>query len=318
MKNKFILLISLMLVLTLVFAGCASEKSVAYDTATKEEAPRAAYGDGDFGAMEPEALKQETNAESMDENDSVPLDNPSELSEKIIYNVHASLQCEDVDNAILSLTDKAKSLGGYVSYANTYTSNGKTYANIEIRIPAKELNVMEAYSSEVGKVDEYTMSSQNITEDYYDIKARLEHNLAQEEQLLTLLKKAESIEDILLVRAELDKVQEKIESYKGRIRVWDSLVDYSTITYNLRPVPTLDTGHDDSPRIIKLDETWRAMKRGFTNSAIAVVNFFSFLLRAISVLAIPLIIIGVAILVVIAIVKKTKKSKTPKNDIEED
>lgn len=315
MKNKFILLISLMLVFAFVMAGCASKKEMSYDNVIKAEAPRAAYDDGDFGAMEPEMMKDEKKETSA--NDSAPLDNPSELSEKIIYNVHASLQCEDVDKAILALTDKAKSLGGYVSYANTYTSNGKTYANIEIRIPAKELNVMEAYSSEVGKVDEYTMSSQNITEDYYDIKARLDHNLAQEEQILTLLKKAETIEDILLVRAELDKVQEKIESYKGRIRVWDSLVDYSTITYNLRPVPTLDTGHDDSPRIIKLDETWRAMKRGFNNSAIAVVNFFSFLLRAIAVLAIPLIIIGAAILVVVAIVKKNKKSKA-KNDIEED
>ena len=64
------------------------------------------------------------------------------------------------------------------------------------------------------------------------------------------------------MRAELDKVQERIESYKGRIRVWDSLVDYSTVTYNIRPVVTLDT-EDDSPRLIKLDETWRAMKRGF-------------------------------------------------------
>jgi hypothetical protein len=228
--------------------------------------------------------------------------------------VHASLKCEDVDKAIIALTEKAKSLGGYVSYANSYTSDGKTYANIEIRIPAKELNVMEAYSSEVGKVDEYTMSSQNITEDYYDIMARLDHNLAQEEQLLTLLKKAETIEDILKVRAELDKVQEKIESYKGRIRVWDSLVDYSTITYNLRPVPTLDTELDDTPRIIKLDETWRAMKRGFKNSVIAVANFFSFLLRAISVLAIPLIIIGAVLLIILAIVKKNKKKKA-NNDI---
>lgn len=316
MKNKLIILVSILLVFVMIFAGCASKK-VAYDNVIKAEAPREAYGDGDFGAMEPEMMKEETK-EDTSADESTKLENPSKLAEKIIYNVHASLQCEDVDKAVLALTDKAKSLGGYVSYANTYTSNGKTYANIEIRIPAKELNVMETYSSEVGKVDEYTMSSQNITEDYYDIKARLEHNLAQEEQLLTLLKKAETIEDILKVRAELDKVQEKIESYKGRIRVWDSLVDYSTITYNLRPVPTLDTGHDDSPRIIKLDETWRAMKRGFNNSAITVVNFFSFLLRAIAVLAIPLIIIGVAILVVIAIVKKNKKSKTPKNDIEED
>jgi hypothetical protein len=229
--------------------------------------------------------------------------------------IRASLLCIDVDETIVALTNKAVALGGYISYANTYISDGKTYANIEICIPAKELNMMKAYSSEVGKVDEYTMSSQNITEKYYDIKARLEHNLAQEKQLLTLLKKAETIEDILLVRAELDKVQEKIESYKGRIRVWDSLVDYSTITYNLCPVPTLDTEYDDSPRIIKLDETWRAMKRGFNNSGIAVVNFFSFLLRVIAILVIPLIIIGVVVLIIVAIVKKNRKKKALSNDV---
>ncbi len=312
MKKKYIIIISVMLTLTLLFAGCARSEN-AYDMSASEpqmknEAVKgSALDDGGFG-METRSF------DSIEESEAVPiadidLDEQIELSEKIIYNVHASLLCDDVLNAVKLITEKVESLGGYVSYANTYKSDGFSYANIEIRVPSENLDIMEGYSHEIGDVEEYTMSSNNITENYYDILARLEHNLVQEAQLIEIMKEAKTIEETLLVRVELDRVQERIESYKGRMRVWDSLVDYSTITYNLRPTPTLDNDADDTPRIISLGETWRAMKRGFEKSWIAVLNFFSFLLRAAAVLAIPLVICGIVAVIVVILVRRGGRKK---------
>ncbi|MCK5130398.1 MAG: DUF4349 domain-containing protein [Clostridiales bacterium] len=310
MKKKITIIIAIGIILVMVFAGCAKEAS--YDVASNESLGKAApqmasMDDGGFDAVE----KMSEEASAAIRNDDEPTlyesEEPSDLSEKIIYNVYASLLCEDVNLAVAAITEKVKVLGGYVSYVNTYTSDGYSYANIEVRVPAGNLDIMEDYSHEIGNVEEFTMNSNNVTESYYDIQARLEHNLAQETQLLELMKEAKTIEDTLLVRAELTKIQEIIESYKGRIRVWDSLVDYSTISYNISPVPTLDTEVDDSPRLIKLDETWRAMKRGFVNTAIVVANFFSWVLRMLVVLAIPLLICGIVAIVVVILVRKGKK-----------
>ena len=317
MKKRLLIVASILTALALVFAGCSAKSS--RDEAV-QSAPQTLYeksaveaempADAGFGRENGAAY--DTDSVSYDEGAPEPAaDSPEELSEKIIYNVYASVSVDDVEAAVKSLTDKVKALGGYISYSNSYTSNGYVYANVELRVPAENLSRLEEYTGSIGKVEERTMSTDNITENYYDIKARLEVAEAQEAQYLEILDKAETTEDVLLVMERLDQVRENIESYKGRIRLWDSLVDYSTVTYNIRPVPTLDT-EDDSPRLIKLDETWRAMKRGFNNSIIAVANFFSFLLRALAILAIPLVICGGIAVVIIVIVKSAKKHKKEK------
>jgi hypothetical protein len=83
MKNKLIILISILLVFVSIFAGCASKKEMSYDNATKAEAPRAEYDDGDFGAMEPASINEESVEDTVEAE--ATLDDPSKLSEKIIY-----------------------------------------------------------------------------------------------------------------------------------------------------------------------------------------------------------------------------------------
>ncbi len=324
MKKRLLIIVSIMVAFCLAFAGCASRS--ASEDSMNASAPQAVYEkstvstemaeDAGFGGMDSVAYDDER-AVKTEESSATGGAGIEDFSEKIIYNVHTSLLVEDVEVASNSITEKVKSLGGYISYANTYNSNGYNYANIEVRVPSKNLSQMEEFTYEIGKVEEYTMSTDNITESYYDIQIRLDSAIKEEAQLIEVLGKAETIEEILLVREQLGYVQERIESYKGKIRLWDSLVDYSTITYNIKPVPTLDTDSDDSPRIIKLDETWRAMKRGFNNSVIWVANFFSLLLRVLAVLAIPLVICGVIVVVIVVLVKSVKKRKKEKDVKEE-
>lgn len=319
MRKRLLVITSIVVVLALAFVGCSAKNESTSDSM----APQPIYEktaveaemveEAGFGGMDSVAYDSDDKETSRNEASSDGEESVEELSEKIIYNVYTSIQVTTVDVAVSAITEKVKALGGYISYANTYNSNGYNYANIEVRVPSKKLSMMEEFTYEIGEVKEYTMSTDNITESYYDIKARLNHSLVQEEQLVEIMKQAVTIEEVLLVRAELDGVQERIESYKGRLKVWDSLVDYSTITYSIEPIPTLDTT-EDGPRIIKLDETWRAMKRGFNNSWIAVVNFFSFLLRAIAVLFVPILICGIIVVAIILIVKKSRKNRKEKQE----
>ena len=320
MKKKILIFISIALVLVLAFAGCAK------DEATSEAPePQAIYSkqsmdvdmmeeEAGFGRAEDNEVYAEESS-ATDSGDGELAATPEDLSEKIIYNVYANVSVDDVDASVTAITAKVKALGGYISYANTYKSGGYTYANLELRVPAQKLSQLEDYTLTLGEVNERTMSTENITLNYYDVKGRLDNAMKQEEQLLKVLEKADTVEDILLVRAQLDSVQERIESFKGRIRVWDSLVDYSTVTYNIRPVPTLDT-QDDGPRLIKLDETWRAMKRGFRDSAVMIANFFSYLLRFLFNL-VTLVVLGIIAAVVAIIVKRSRKHKKEKTQEKE-
>ena len=121
--------------------------------------------------------------------------------------------------------------------------------------------------------------------------------------------KAETIEDILLVRQQLDSVQANIESYKGTIKRWDSLVDYSTVDISIRPMPTLDSGNEEGMRLISLGETGRAMVRVFKQSAVFAANALSLLLRVLSALIIPAAIIAPIVLLIVFLIKRANRKR---------
>ena len=168
---------------------------------------------------------------------------------------------------------------------------------------------MSDYIYSISDVEYDNMYTDNITESYYDTVTRLEHEKLQEEQLEDLMEQAETIEDILTVRQELSRVQETIEIYEGRIRMWDSLVDYSTIDISISATPTLDENGNEI-RLITLGETGRGIARAFVNSLKFIANFFSFLVRVVAALFIPALIV---VPIIILIVKLSRKQKAKRN-----
>ena len=119
-----------------------------------------------------------------------------------------------------------------------------------------------------------------------------------------LLDRAEDIEDILAITEKLSQVQENIEVYEGRLRMWDSLVDYSTVNISISPTPTIEPS--DEPKFIKLGETGRAIVKALRNSVIFVANFFQKLFVVLAALLLPAAIIAP---IVFAIVKLSKRAR---------
>ena len=51
-----------------------------------------------------------------------------------------------------------------------------------------------------------TISTEEITSDYYDVKARLENALNQRQKLFEIMEQAKTIDEILKVQKEIDSV----------------------------------------------------------------------------------------------------------------
>lgn len=77
---------------------------------------------------------------------------------------------------------------------------------------------------------------QNVTDEYYDIEARLKSLRTQEERLLALLEQSGSLEDIVQLEQALSDVTYEIEKLTGTLRNYDSLIEYMTVTIDLREV----------------------------------------------------------------------------------
>ena len=108
-------------------------------------------------------------------------------------------------------------------------------------------------------------NAEDITEQYFDLQARLSNARKLEARLLELLaKQAGKITDVLQVERELSRVREEVERFQGKLRLFDHLVDLSTLTVHLQmrvrfePGRPQDLGDGLSSA---LDDSWTSMKR---------------------------------------------------------
>ena len=90
-------------------------------------------------------------------------------------------------------------------------------------------------------------TSTDVTDEYYDLRSRVESMQATEEALIRLLDRAEKVEDALAVQQELADLQVVIESHLGRIKLLEETAAFSLVNVTLHLAPQdmrVDAGED--------------------------------------------------------------------------
>lgn len=230
---------------------------------------------------------------------------------KIVYNADMTVTVDDPAASLTALVEKAKSLGGYVSSSYSTTDDlGTIYAYATLKVPADQLDALVSAANEMGKVNDYRLSSDDISLSYYDMQARLENAKAEEQQLLEILAKCETVEDILAVRQSLTSVRADIESYTAQMRLWDNLVSYATLNMTINRTPaTAVEGKNDLIQLWKASDVWDKMARGFQNSARFVINAIGAIGIFLAIAAIPAGVLFLAIGLPIIAHRKNKRKK---------
>lgn len=178
---------------------------------------------------------------------------PSEgVVRKEIKTGSLSLVVEDVPLAVEKITGFAKTQEGYV--VSTYMSKASRFptASVSLRIPAEKFDVSMSELKKFGDLEQAQVQGQDVTEEYVDLEARLKNLRVTETQFAEIMKKAQKIEDILAVQAQLSQVRGEIESLEGRKKYLDQNVDYSVISVNL------STSADQLP-IVDEGEKWKPL-----------------------------------------------------------
>ncbi|MFC1992959.1 DUF4349 domain-containing protein [Chloroflexota bacterium] len=152
----------------------------------------------------------------------------------IVRTGNISLVVVDVTIAMEQIAKLAESFEGYVVSSNKWGEGERLVGNITIRVVADYFDVaIGALRELAADVTSESTTSQDVTEEYIDLSAKL-HNLeAAEEQLLTLMQKAETVEDILNVQRELSRVRGEIEQTTGRMQYLERTSATSLIMVNL-------------------------------------------------------------------------------------
>lgn len=164
----------------------------------------------------------------------------TDLQRKIVRTGNLTIEVDDIDAALAAIATIAKDFDGYVVTSNKQGDTDVSNGNISIRVAASHFDEAFDKIRKLGiKVPNENTESQDVTEEYTDLNARLRNLEATEAQYLELLKKAETVEDTLKVFQALSDVRGQIEQIKGRIQYLDRTSDMSLIQVNLqktRPV----------------------------------------------------------------------------------
>ncbi len=159
----------------------------------------------------------------------------SDIDRMIVRTGDIAILVENIPVAVLQITQYAQSVGGYVVSSNTWREDERVYGNISIRVPAANFDgAMSRLRDIAFEVVSESTSSQDVTEEYTDLSSKLKNLEATEEQLLKLMDKAQTVEEILSIQRELTQTRQEIELIKGRMQYLEQTSETSLINVQLQ------------------------------------------------------------------------------------
>jgi hypothetical protein len=147
-----------------------------------------------------------------------------------------SLIVTDVAVARDEISDLASRLGGYVVSSSISGTDDNIRGYIAIRVPDDEFDTaLDELTALAVRVSSEQTNSQDVTEQYIDLQARLGNAEATEQQYLVLLDRADDVEDILRIYEKLSQIRSEIEQLKGQIQYVERTTSMSYIGISLQP-----------------------------------------------------------------------------------
>ncbi|OQP53142.1 hypothetical protein A4D02_22350 [Niastella koreensis] len=201
-------------------------KDVALTTTEKIKEPAAdyKYGTVDTTAPAPAPI-DETNSPKQTPPQNIDWD------KKIIK--EATLVVEAKSQKVFSdfVHDQVKRSGGYVSQEEQNKSEYKIENITTIKVPVDQFdNLVKSLTSiKDENIVTQKVTSQDVTGEVIDTRARTEAKRQIRLRYLDLLKQAKNMEDILKVQQEIDNIQEEIEAGAGRVGYLTHAAAYSTV-----------------------------------------------------------------------------------------
>lgn len=155
---------------------------------------------------------------------------------KIVYKATLSLVVEDFGATEKSVVEMVTAAGGYVSqFREDRTLGDLRGGQWVLRVPVEQFEKVLDGAARLGVTQRREVQSEDVSEEYVDLSARLKSKQGIEARLLELVqKKTDEVKDILTVETELGRVREEIERVEGRLKYLADRVALTTITIDAR------------------------------------------------------------------------------------
>lgn len=320
----------LLIVITLLFVGCgsrsgnntatpklstserSSNKSGGISDENKTAANQAPDYDGDNNTNKPTQQQQV----SQDKTNNSQANNAA-IERKIIKNAELVFEVSEPDEYQRKISSIAESKGGYVVSSDSTQQGGtesrppSKLVKIVLRVPSAQFDAVlnDIKASGVGTAKQEKITGRDVTEEFIDVEARIKTLKATEAQMMEIMKRANTINELLNVQQQLGQIRSQIESLEGRLRYLQNQTSLSTITVTLQ---------QPGSYIVSPTGFFYRLKNAIGDGLDAAAEVVLFLVRA-ALALLPLgLIVAVPAFVLIRYFKRRKRNVILVQKLEED
>jgi hypothetical protein len=157
------------------------------------------------------------------------------VARKIIYTGDIEVIVEDFGKAAAAIEKLVRDNKGYLAHSDISNSPGAPRSGTwRARVPVDRFDAFRDAVAGLGEVQKNVTDSQDVTDEFYDLQARIKNKQKEEARLNDILQKATGkLEDVLKVEEVLSRVRGEIEQLQGQAQRLANLTALTTITITL-------------------------------------------------------------------------------------
>jgi hypothetical protein len=159
---------------------------------------------------------------------------------KIIRNADITIEVASPTEAQHKVATIAEAHGGFIVTSEAKQREavdpGQRTIDIKlvVRVPSNQFgSTFDQIKGLASNTPQENMSSQDVTEEFIDLEARIKTQKALEVQFLEIMRQANKIADALEVQRQIAEVRTEIEKLEGRKRFLENRSSLSTINVNI-------------------------------------------------------------------------------------
>lgn len=159
---------------------------------------------------------------------------PQKLPQKLIKTANLSCEVEDYQQTAKQVKQLTNQWNAYISDEQQINRRHRISNKFTIRVPKIQFDSLLLDLEKLAlRIDKKHVNIQDISEEFFDLKSRLNTAKKVEQRYYEILKDAKKVEEILKVEKELKGLREDIESKEGRLNFLNDQVNYSSIRLSI-------------------------------------------------------------------------------------
>lgn len=165
------------------------------------------------------------------------------IDRKLIKNGDLTFETSDVKRTKSKVEAICKELNAYISNESQNNYGERLQYNQIIRVPADQFDLLlQKIEGEAVKIESKNIHTQDVTEEFIDVEARLKTKKELETRYRELLKQAKTVQDMVSIEGQIAAVRSEIESMEGRLTYLKNQVAFSTLNVSYYEIIGTDFG----------------------------------------------------------------------------